>query len=62
MRLVVAVLRNLEICDADPETIEIVRGPVLRASARAGRRFQVGAGATAKADTTATEGAAPPLR
>ncbi|WP_437276641.1 hypothetical protein WME90_36120 [Sorangium sp. So ce375] len=38
-RVVSAVLSNLELSDAPIEAIETIRGPVLKASARAGKRY-----------------------
>lgn len=38
LRLVSQVLSNLELSEASPESIEMVRGPVQRASVRAGQR------------------------
>ncbi|WP_437597843.1 hypothetical protein WMF28_34610 [Sorangium sp. So ce590] len=43
-RVVSAVLSNLELSDAPAEAIETIRGPVLKASERAGKRY---GGATA---------------
>lgn len=39
LRLVSQVLSNLELATASPEAIETIRGPVLRASERAGLRY-----------------------
>lgn len=41
-RLVSAVLSNLELSDAPAEAIETIRGPVLKASERAGKRYAGG--------------------
>ncbi|XYH95741.1 hypothetical protein ACMHYB_49425 [Sorangium sp. So ce1128] len=38
-RVVSAVLSNLELSDAPAEAIETIRGPVLKASERAGKRY-----------------------
>ncbi|MGK4002292.1 hypothetical protein WMF31_06695 [Sorangium sp. So ce1036] len=38
-RVVSAVLSNLELSDAPSEAIEMIRGPVLKASERAGKRY-----------------------
>jgi hypothetical protein len=42
IRLVSQVLSNLDLSDAAAESIEVVRGPVLRASERAEKRYPVG--------------------
>jgi hypothetical protein len=44
IRLVSQVLTNLELSDAAAESIELIRGPVLKASDRAGKRYEGGAG------------------
>ncbi|WP_437669673.1 hypothetical protein [Sorangium sp. So ce131] len=41
-RVVSAVLSNLELSDAPAEAIETIRGPVLKASERAGKRYAGG--------------------
>ncbi|XXY48077.1 hypothetical protein WME91_49575 [Sorangium sp. So ce269] len=38
-RVVSAVLSNLELSDAPSEAIETIRGPLLKASDRAGKRY-----------------------
>jgi hypothetical protein len=45
LRLVAQVLSALELSDAPAETIEIIRGPVLLASERAGKRYAEAAAA-----------------
>ncbi|WP_437536260.1 hypothetical protein WME79_16055 [Sorangium sp. So ce726] len=42
LRVVAAVLSNLEISSAPAEAIETIRGPILKASERAGRRYASG--------------------
>ncbi|WP_437593084.1 hypothetical protein [Sorangium sp. So ce1000] len=42
LRVVSAVLSNLEISSAPAEAIETIRGPILKASERAGRRYASG--------------------
>lgn len=46
IRLVSQVLSNLELSDAAEESIELVRGPVTKASDRAGKRYEGAAAAT----------------
>lgn len=41
-RVVTLILNNLELSKAAPEAIEAIRGPVLRASDRAGKRYSSG--------------------
>lgn len=53
IRLVTLVLNNLEVSEADPEAIETIRGPVLKASDRAGKRYE-GAEPAGPADPSAT--------
>ncbi|MEO7594418.1 MAG: hypothetical protein ABI134_24610 [Byssovorax sp.] len=48
IRLVSQVLANLELSDAAAESIEVIRGPVLKASERAGKRYEGGAVAAAE--------------
>ena len=48
IRLVSQVLSNLELSDAPAESIEVLRGPVLKASDRAGKRYESGAAAPAE--------------
>ena len=56
IRLVSQVLANLELSEAAAESIEVIRGPVLKASERAGKRYE--GGAAAVGETTApAEGA-----
>ncbi len=43
IRLVSLVLSNLELSDAPAEAIELIRGPVQKASDRAGKRYEVAA-------------------
>jgi hypothetical protein len=45
IRLVSQMLSNLELTDAEAEAIEVIRGPVLKAADRAGKRYE-GAGAS----------------
>lgn len=40
IRLVSQVLSNLELSDAPAEAIEVIRGPILKASDRAGKRYE----------------------
>jgi hypothetical protein len=40
IRLVAQVLSNLELSDAPAEALEVIRGPVLKASDRAGKRYE----------------------
>ncbi|MEP7122551.1 MAG: hypothetical protein ABJE95_16635 [Byssovorax sp.] len=40
MRLVSQVLSNLELSDAPAESIEVIRGPVMKAADRAGKRYE----------------------
>ena len=54
IRLVSQVLTNLELSDAAAESIEVIRGPVLKASDRAGKRYDGGA-----AEAAAPAAAAP---
>jgi hypothetical protein len=42
IRLASQVLSNLELSEAPPEAIELIRGPVLKASYRAGKRYEGG--------------------
>ncbi|WP_437580689.1 hypothetical protein [Sorangium sp. So ce887] len=55
LRVVAAVLSNLDLSDAPAEAIETIRGPVLKASERAGKRY-AGAGPS---ETAVEEPAAP---
>ena len=48
IRLVSQVLANLELSDAAAESIEVFRGPVLKSSERAGKRYEGGAVAAAE--------------
>ena len=48
IRLVSQVLSNLELSDAAAESIELIRGPVIKASDRAGKRYEGGAAAPAE--------------
>ena len=41
-RVVSVVLNSLELSKAPPEAIEAIRGPILRASDRAGKRYEAG--------------------
>lgn len=43
IRIVSLILTNLEVADAPTETVEVIRGPVLKASERAGKRYESGA-------------------
>jgi hypothetical protein len=54
MRVVSTVLNNLELSAADGAAIEAIRGPVLRASERAGKRY-----ATGETETPVLEAEAP---
>lgn len=49
MRLVSQVLSNLELSDAPAEAIEVIRGPVLKAADRAGKRYEAPAASPADA-------------
>lgn len=42
LKVISAILSNLELSDAAPEAIEAIRGPVLRASERAAKRYAGG--------------------
>lgn len=55
IRLVSVILTNLEVSTAPAEAIEAIRGPVLRAAARAGKRYP-----TTTPETPAAEPAAEP--
>lgn len=62
LRLVSQVLSNLELSDASAEDIEMIRGPIERASSRAAARYaQKGSSDTSDTaeDAAKTEGAAP---
>lgn len=52
-RVVSAILYNLDLSDAPAEQIELVRGPVMRASDKAARRHAAGKGDEAIADDMA---------
>ncbi|WP_234022902.1 hypothetical protein [Sorangium cellulosum] len=54
-RVVSAVLSNLELSDAPAEAVETIRGPVLKASQRAGKRY--GGGSTGEAPSVEEPGA-----
>lgn len=57
IRLVSQVLSNLELSEAEAESIELLRGPVLKASDRAGKRYE-GGGAAPAEDSGAPAGRA----
>jgi hypothetical protein len=54
-RVVSAVLANLELSDASAEAIETIRGPVLKASDRAGKRYAAGRSAGEATDEAPEE-------
>lgn len=58
-RIMTAVLNNLDISGAPAEDIEALRGPVLRASERAGKRYGSGQSETAVLDPEPADGAPP---
>jgi len=53
IRVVSLVLNLLEASDAPAESIELLRGPVLRASARAAKRYDKGSGEASVLDEDA---------
>lgn len=53
IRLVSLVLSNLDVSDSPAEALETIRGPVLKASERAAKRYDGGAGDAAGADEPA---------
>jgi hypothetical protein len=55
MRLVSQVLSNLELSDAPAEAIEVIRGPVLKAADRAGKRYEAPAASPADAPAVPVE-------
>jgi len=56
IRLVSQVLSNLELSEAPAEAIETIRGPVLKASERAAKRYAAGAEDEGPAAPAAGEG------
>ncbi len=60
IRLVSQVLSNLELSDAPAESIELIRGPVTKASDRASKRYEGGAAAPADAPAAPVGGAGVP--
>ena len=60
LRLVAQVLSALELSDAPDSAIETIRGPILFASERAGRRYQNEAASAADGSVDTDEGGTPP--
>ena len=54
IRIVSLILTNLEIADAPTETVEVIRGPVLKAADRAGKRYESGGEAMSVEPAAAT--------
>ena len=61
IRVVALVLTNLEISSAAVQSIELIRGPVLKAADRAGKRYEGGGAAPVEAPAVAVEGAVSPV-
>ncbi len=61
IRVVALVLTNLEISGAAAESIELIRGPVLKAADRAGKRYEGGGAAPVEAPAAAVDGAGGPI-
>jgi hypothetical protein len=60
IRVVSQVLSNLEMSDAAAESIELIRGPVLKASDRAGKRYEGGSTGAVVDPTAPPAGAGKP--
>ncbi len=61
IRLVSLMLSNLEVTEAAAEAVEVIRGPVLKASDRARKRYESGSeGTTVDAPSAPAESAAAP--